>query len=136
MNWKFWRKTPEPKPEWTPTNPPAFLEDKRTYVAHGEKVWGNSITLIVKGEETKPNEYSVVGWLSRAPFPRTGDELLLQGKLGWGCYVFVQVVESHNVHDQFFATVFGPYDLSDLKPQTKDPDEFIPEGAKSMFFRV
>lgn len=135
MKWKFWEKPiPAPPVPKTPENPPAFLDDKRTYVCHGETEWGNSIT---QSSTDHDHIYVVAGWLQTAPFPRVGDELLMaMSKGGWGSYVFAEVRIHRDPNDMFTGKVFGAYGLSDLEPKTKNCDEFIDSGHNLQFFRT
>ena len=135
MKWMFWKRAEStPPPPLTPENPPPFREDKRTYVCHGENMFGNSIT---RSSTDHDHIYLVAGWLHTAPFPRVGDELLMaMSKGGWGSYIFAEVKHAHDPKDMFTGKVFGAYGLSDLVPETKNCDEFINPGSHLQFFRT
>lgn len=136
MNWKFWTRwtqpIADPVAKYSPQNPPAFLEDRRVYVCHGENMVGNCITRIA--DEGVDHIYSVAGWLASAPFPRIGDELLMEmSQGGWGRYVFARVKICGDPNDMFTGTVFGAYGLSDQKPKTKQCDEFVLSSGLQFF---
>lgn len=137
MRWRFWKRPSKPVVH-TPENPPAVLEDKRTYVCHGENIWGNSISR----EQMHDHIHRVWGWLAWAPFPRVGDELLVKQIDGsWGEYIFAEVDSTPTQggpHDMFTGKVFGPYGYSPLVPTTKSCDEFIERKPTNglVFFRT
>jgi protein gp37 len=54
---------------------PSIREDARTYVLHGDNMWGNSITWQTAPSDEDLNKGVVVGWLSLKP--RAGDRLLV-----------------------------------------------------------
>lgn len=141
MNWAYFKKfwmNPGPKVKpYSPENPPAFLEDRRIYVCHGENHFGNCITCLTDGDPAREHVYSVAGWLAWAPFPRIGDELLMQmGKGGWGRYVFAEVQAEGDPNDMFTGKVFGAYGLSNIEPATEQCDEFINRPAGGVVFRA
>lgn len=98
------------------------LDDARTYVAHGDRVWGNSITFSSITDTT----VSVSGWLSRAPFPRVGDKLLIKMQSGmWEVYLFESVRRACDPNDMFTGSAARAMEYHDA-PRTKSCDEFIP----------
>lgn len=106
-----WRKPRVPKPR----------EGANTYVANGDKIWGNSITVVASDDGT----VRVCGWLSRAPFPVEGDELLVPMRSGrWGRYVFTERGWMHGVSDGFTgrATAVG---YAEQEPRGEYPDELF-----------
>jgi hypothetical protein len=126
MWWPFKRKQEEEKaPSYSPSNPPPRLPDARVYVAHGDIMWGNSITHRTVG----PNELDVTGWLSRAPFPRVGDVLLVKMESGkWGWWLFSNVRPCGNPSDMFVGCAVGAFGYGEeigFVPKLRSPDEFI-----------
>lgn len=111
---------------------PSPRENARTYVAHGDSQWGNSISYRNVGD----NEVDVSGWLSRAPFPQEGDRLLIKMQSGqWGIYVFTESKRCRDPRDMFQGMARGAIDYwpEDDAPQTTACDEFILD--KSAFSR-
>lgn len=125
MKWRFWQREEgsERKQEFSVENPPEIREGANTYVRHGDNMWGNSITSF----KVRDHEHSVSGWLARAPFPVTGDKLLMkQQGHGWVVFVFGEVETCRGVSDMFQGTVYGPFDMPvEREPQTKHCDEFF-----------
>jgi hypothetical protein len=120
--------------EATPAAPatPQPREGALTYVAHGDNMWGNAITHRDAGE----HEVSVSGWLSRAPFPREGDVVLIKMQSGrWGVYVFTDAHKADGVDDMFQGHAVGAIAYADPEPQTKRCDEFIPAECMSPYLR-
>lgn len=110
---------------------PKPRRNARTYVAHGDNVWGNSITTHTMGDD---HEVRVTGWLARAPFPQEGDVLLLHMQSGlWAKWVFTEVKRHRDPNDMFSGRARGAVGVADQTPTSKRCDEFITDA--SPYFR-
>jgi hypothetical protein len=115
---------------------PKLRKNARTYVAHGDNMWGNAITHRDPRELTGlfgnylGSSLRVSGHIM--PRPTNGDKLLVKMKNGpWGVFVLTKVDLSSNPRDQFFAVARGPLEFvpAGQEPQTKIASEFLRRGA-------